>query len=164
MKVLPPATKKLTAKSSPGKQSRAAPCKPEETRSFMMIREKEFPQLFAENAIVRNQRMSKYFDEQDYNSDSETIERNKGDLLADLFKTIERTTKKDPSKFIENMKNPHPETAEIATQATTPMMRTRQTAQKALDADLESIFCGESLADDQIEIDLVSTVNGAADN
>ena len=43
-----------------------------ETRQFMMIREAEFPHLF-KDPIVQHQKMSKYFEEQDYNSDCETI-------------------------------------------------------------------------------------------
>jgi hypothetical protein len=48
-----------------------------------MIKEKEFPQLF-ENPIVKHQNMTKFFDEQDFNSDCETVERNRVDLLKQL--------------------------------------------------------------------------------
>lgn len=52
---------------------------------------------------MQHQKMSKYLDEQDFNSDCETIERNKGDLLNLLTQAITRFTKGDPSKFVENL-------------------------------------------------------------
>ena len=55
--------------------------------------------------------MSKYFDEQDFNSDCETIERNKLDLLEHLAQSVTRFVKTDPTKFVENLKNPAPEIA-----------------------------------------------------
>ena len=79
--------------------------KPTPTISFLMIKEKEFPHLF-EDDVSRHQKMSKYFDEQDFNSDCELIERNKGDLLKNLFQSIARYTKSDPTKFVENLKSP----------------------------------------------------------
>ena len=75
------------------------------TRSFLKIREKEFPHLF-ENEVVMHQKMSKYFDEQDFNSDCETINRNKFDLLKHVSQSISRFTKSDPTKFVENLKSP----------------------------------------------------------
>jgi hypothetical protein len=79
--------------------------KPTPTISFLMIKEKEFPHLF-EDDVSKHQKMSKYFDEQDFNSDCELIERNKGDLLKNLFQAIGRYTKSDPTKFVENLKSP----------------------------------------------------------
>ena len=72
MKSAPPALKALKPKSHPAVTY---------TSSFLMIKEKEFPHLF-ENPVVRHQRMSKFFAEQDFNSDCETVERNKVDLLT----------------------------------------------------------------------------------
>lgn len=71
----------------------------------MLIKEKEFPDLF-QNPVVKHQKMSKFFDEQDFNSDCEMIERNKNDLLASLAQSINRFTnsKNDPKKFVENLK------------------------------------------------------------
>jgi len=77
-----------------------------ELRSFMMIKEREFPHLF-KNSIVKHQKMSKYLDEQDFNSDCETIERNKSDLLEHLTTAIARFAKSDPVKFVENLKSPN---------------------------------------------------------
>ena len=54
--------------------------------------------------------MSKYLDEQDFNSDCETIERNKDDLLKQLSQSIARFAKSDPTKFIENLSKPNPDT------------------------------------------------------
>lgn len=68
-----------------------------------MIREREFSNLFANNPVTKQQKMSKYFDEQDFNSDSETIERNKVDLLKQLSQGITRFQKGDPTKFVENL-------------------------------------------------------------
>lgn len=79
--------------------------KPKPTRSFLLIHEKEFPHLF-QNEVVKHQKMSKYFDEQDFNSDCETINRNKDDLLKQLSQSICRFTKSDPTKFVENLKSP----------------------------------------------------------
>ena len=74
------------------------------TRAFLMIREREFANLF-DDPVVRHQKMSKYFDEQDFNSDCETIERNQNDLLKQLEQGISRFCKTDPTKFVENLKN-----------------------------------------------------------
>ena len=57
----------------------------------MVTQEQEFPHL-SQNQVVRQQKMSKYFDEQDFNSDCETIERNKEDLLKSLSQSISRFT------------------------------------------------------------------------
>lgn len=70
---------KLIPEALPHKTAKPSGLKPE-TRPFLMIREREFSNLF-ENPITKQQKMSKYFDEQDFNSDCETIERNKDDLL-----------------------------------------------------------------------------------
>ena len=77
-----------------------------ETRTFLMIKEREFPHLF-EHSILRQQKKSKYLDEIDFNSDCETIERNSTDLLSEVFSSIERFTKRDPTRFIENLKLPN---------------------------------------------------------
>jgi len=73
--------------------------------SFLMIKEKEFPHLF-ENQIVRQQNMTKFFDEQDFNSDCETVERNRVDLLKQLEQTVTRYNKNEPAKFVENLRSP----------------------------------------------------------
>ena len=70
-----------------------------------MIRQKEFPHLF-KNDVVKNQRMSKFFQEQDYESEVECISKNKEIMLKDLFAGIARYQKSDPSKLIENLKEP----------------------------------------------------------
>ena len=54
--------------------------------------------------------MSKFLDEQDFNSDTETIERNKDDLLKHLATSITRYSKSDPTKFIENLSSPNADT------------------------------------------------------
>ena len=101
LKSAPPAVPK-TMKGKAAQQLHQAQGK--ET-AFLLIREKEFPHLF-ENPIVRHQRMSKFFDEQDFNSDCETVERNKVDLLKQLEQTISRYNKNEPAKFVENLKSP----------------------------------------------------------
>ena len=50
---------------------------------FLLIKESDFPNLF-DNTVVKKQKMSKFFDEQDFNSDLETIELNRIDLLKQL--------------------------------------------------------------------------------
>jgi len=75
-------------------------------RPFLLIRENEFPNLF-KDPVVQHQKMSKYLDEQDFNSDGETIERNKADLLNHVDQAITRFSKGDPSKFIENLAAPN---------------------------------------------------------
>ena len=50
--------------------------------------------------------MSKFFAEQDFNSDCETVDRNKEDLLKMLEQTISRYNKNDPAKFVANLKTP----------------------------------------------------------
>ena len=72
LKSAPPAVKTF-------KQSKA----PAQSHTFLMIKEIEFPHLF-ENPIVKHQNMTKFFDEQDFNSDCETVERNRVDLLKQL--------------------------------------------------------------------------------
>ena len=54
--------------------------------------------------------MSKFLDEQDFNSDTETIERNKNDLLQHVTTAIARFAKSDPVKFVDNLKTQNPET------------------------------------------------------
>ena len=51
--------------------------------------------------------MSKFLDEEDFNSDTETIERNKEDLLKQVSSAISRFVKSDPTKVIENLKEPN---------------------------------------------------------
>ena len=51
--------------------------------NFLLIKEKEFPNLF-DDPIIKQQKMSKFFNEQDFNSDIETIELNKIDLLKQV--------------------------------------------------------------------------------
>ena len=48
--------------------------------------------------------MSKFLDEIDFNSDSETVERNQSDLLSSLFTAISKYNKSEPGKFVENLK------------------------------------------------------------
>ena len=54
--------------------------------------------------------MSKFLDEEDFNSDTETIERNKEDLLKQVCSAISRFVKSDPTKVIENFKEPNQDT------------------------------------------------------
>ena len=54
--------------------------------------------------------MSKFLDEEDFNSDTETIERNKEDLLKQVSSAISRFVKSDPTKVIENLKEPNQDT------------------------------------------------------
>ena len=68
------------------------------------------------NPIVQHQKMSKYLDEQDFNSDCETIERNRDDLLKQLSQSIARFSKTDPTKFIENLSKPNLDTDAAALQ------------------------------------------------
>jgi len=96
LKSAPPAMKTFKPKNHPKAAS---------TSTFLMIREKEFPHLF-EDPVVRHQRMSKFFAEQDFNSDCETVERNRDDMLKQLEQTISRYNKNDPAKFVENLKTP----------------------------------------------------------
>ena len=79
------------------------------THRFMCIRELEFPRLF-KNPIVKHQKMSKFLDEQDFNSDTETIERNRGDLLKQVTSAIDSFVRSDPTKVIQNLKEHNPET------------------------------------------------------
>lgn len=71
----------------------------------MVIKEQEFPHLF-QNQVVKQQKLSKLLDEQDFNSDCETIGRNREDLLKSLMQGIARFTsaKSDPKKLVENLK------------------------------------------------------------
>lgn len=70
-----------------------------------MIRQKEFPNLF-KDPVVKNQRMSKFNEENDYDSDVECIEKNKQTMLKDLFAGIAQNVKGDPIKNIENLMEP----------------------------------------------------------
>lgn len=81
-------------------------CQPqtqEKPLDFLLIKESDFPNLF-DNPVVKKQKMTKFFDEQDFNSDLETIELNKIDLLKQLEQTINRAVKGDPTKFVQNLK------------------------------------------------------------
>jgi len=80
LKSAPPAVPKTFNKVGKASQQQQSSAK---LTSFLMIKEKEFPHLF-ENPVVRHQRMTKFFAEQDFNSDCETVERNKVDLLKEL--------------------------------------------------------------------------------
>ena len=71
--------------------------------NFLAIKEREFPHLF-KNPVVQHQKMSKFLDEIDFNSDSETVERNQSDLLSSLFTAISKYNKSEPGKFVENLK------------------------------------------------------------
>ena len=158
MKSLPPSQLKNSSFNSPSKstvsQKLNAPIS--STKSFLMIKEAEFPALFAENPVVKRQKMSRYFDEQDYNSDCETIERNKGDLLGDLFKAIDKCCKQDPAKHVSNLKKPGQET-DVSTQAVTPIILTRSQKQDALKSVSLFSMGGESYVDTELdEIDLVA--------
>ena len=77
-------------------------------QSFLLIKEKDFPNLF-ENQIVKKQNKEKYFVEQDYGSDQETVEINKATLLKDLEASINRKIKRDqimmPATFSMTLKS-----------------------------------------------------------
>lgn len=98
-----------------------------------MIQEHEFPHLF-KNPVVQQQKMSKYLDEQDFNSDSETIEHNKGDLLKQLSQSIDRFAKTDPTKFIENLKAPNADTDPVLLENN--LLKIRQQALEPLNSKL----------------------------
>lgn len=48
-----------------------------------MVKEESMPELFA-NPIVKSQKMTDYYDEIDYASDEETINKNRQTLLRGL--------------------------------------------------------------------------------
>ena len=98
MKSAPPAMPKFFSKAPKSAK------KTIET-DFLLIREKEFCNLF-DNPVVKAQKMSKFFDEQDFNSDVETIEGNKIEILKNFEKAIARYCKSDPTKIIANFKEP----------------------------------------------------------
>lgn len=68
-------------------------------RQFLMIEQRAFPHLF-EHPVVRSQKMNKFFDEQDYESDEHTIAQNKTEILKQLSLSVNRFVKQDPTRFV----------------------------------------------------------------